>query len=255
MAFHSPFMPSGNSQPMSGPQKATLKVSGEGEVLAPPDDVPPSETLYINNLNTRIKENIWKPFLEKMFSKSGPCHVIVMSSLRRRGQAWVIYEALEHSKAAMDSYQGHIAFGKKMRISFSNNVSDITRNRKGMPVRDKNEQGSNNAPNKRQKTEANALDDFFSASITAPKASSTSRAYNPPNKVLFIENLSDKMDIESLQKLFSQFKGFIEVRIIAGRGVAFAEFIDEYTSQVPLNKLHGYEVERGRFIVISNAKK
>ena len=49
--------------------------------------------------------------------------------------------------------------------------------------------------------------------------------YLPPNKILFVQNLPDDYDIESLTGIFGRFEGFREVRLVPGRrGIAFVEY-------------------------------
>jgi hypothetical protein len=50
--------------------------SVEDRWFRPPDDVGPNETLYVNNLNTRVKERELKPFLERVCN-----HLIAESAL------------------------------------------------------------------------------------------------------------------------------------------------------------------------------
>ena len=165
---------------------------------------------------------------------------------------WVVYSSVDESKAAMEALQGHLAFGKKMRISFSKNVSDKTREAKHLPAREKRTTPltAASAPlSKKQRTD----ETFFNTAVAAPKTSQAS--YNPPNRLLFVGNLSDATTIEQLNKLFAPFEGFVETRLIPSRGVGFVEFVDEYKSQPALMKLQGHELEKGRFLMISNAKR
>ena len=49
--------------------------------------------------------------------------------------------------------------------------------------------------------------------------------YLPPNKILFIQNLPETYDVESLTSIFGPFEGFREVRLVPGRkGIAFVEY-------------------------------
>ena len=49
--------------------------------------------------------------------------------------------------------------------------------------------------------------------------------YLPPNKILFVQNLPDSYDIDSLSSIFGRFEGFREVRLVPGRtGIAFVEY-------------------------------
>ena len=49
--------------------------------------------------------------------------------------------------------------------------------------------------------------------------------YLPPNKILFIQNLPESYDKDSLAAIFGTFEGFKEVRLVPGRkGIAFVEY-------------------------------
>ena len=49
--------------------------------------------------------------------------------------------------------------------------------------------------------------------------------YLPPNKILFLQNLPDEYDVDSLSSIFGRFEGFREVRLVPGRkGIAFVEY-------------------------------
>ena len=176
-----------------------------------------------------------------------------MSSLRRRGQAWIVFQSIDESKAAKDELQSQLAFGKRMRVSFSRNMSDATRLAKGVEPREKRTTLLE-APAKRQKTtDSQDHETFFNTSTTVPKAAHAG-AYNPPNKILFVENMSETTSVEDMTALFSSYAGFVEARLIPGRGVGFIEFIDEYQSQIALSRLQGFEMV-GRLLTISNAKR
>jgi hypothetical protein len=52
--------------------------------------------------------------------------------------------------------------------------------------------------------------------------------YLPPNKILFVQNLPDEYDVDSLTIIFGRFEGFREVRLVPGRrGIAFVEYETE----------------------------
>ena len=52
--------------------------------------------------------------------------------------------------------------------------------------------------------------------------------YLPPNKILFLRDLPDTVDQETLMAVFGRFEGFQEVRLVPGRkGIAFVEYENE----------------------------
>ena len=52
--------------------------------------------------------------------------------------------------------------------------------------------------------------------------------YLPPNKILFLRDLPDNIDQETLSTVFGRFEGFVEARLVPGRkGIAFVEYENE----------------------------
>lgn len=52
--------------------------------------------------------------------------------------------------------------------------------------------------------------------------------YLPPNKILFLRELPEDIDSETLISVFGSFEGFREVRLVPGRrGIAFVEYENE----------------------------
>ncbi len=78
---------------------------------------------------------------------------------------------------------------------------------------------------------ADAARPIKAARGTGLKSTSSSAAavipdeYLPPNKILFVQNLPEEYDIDSLTAIFGRFEGFKEVRLVPGRkGIAFIEY-------------------------------
>ena len=217
------------------------------------DTITENETLYVNNLNDRVSESKLKGELSSLVTKFGKCDVIVMSSLKRRGQAWIVYQSINESKHALESLRDVELHGKKLCIAFSRNLSDITRQRRGLSPRAVIvEDEATQLAKKPRKCQDG--DTFFESRPTAPKHESSSNAYSPPNKILLVEQLSEPTDERELSRLFGKFAGFVEVRIIRGRGLAFVEFVDNHCSQVALNNLNGMSLPDGTRLRVSNSK-
>lgn len=52
--------------------------------------------------------------------------------------------------------------------------------------------------------------------------------YLPPNKILFVQNVTDGYDVDALTAIFGRYEGFREVRLVPGRrGIAFIEYENE----------------------------
>merc|ERR1719432_334734 len=94
--------------------------------MAPPiSDLPPNQTLYVNNLNDKINTETLKKSLREVFAAfGGIIDIIAMKSLKRRGQAWIIFKETSAATNALRSLQGFPFYNKPMRINFARTKSD-----------------------------------------------------------------------------------------------------------------------------------
>lgn len=78
--------------------------------------------------------------------------------------------------------------------------------------------------------------------------------YLPPNKILFLHNVPERVSRDDLEVLFKGHPGFVDVRTIPGRNVAFVEYTDSVTSSVAKDTLHGHIFGPGEALRITFAK-
>lgn len=209
-----------------------------------------------------------------MFSQFGPIiDVIAGRMVRTRGQAWIVFQDKQTAALAKSKMDGAIFYDKPMRIEFAKTKSDAIAKLDGTYHRQKEEReerrkqfqkqrkrGAHEAaaeseerPSKRQKTKKTKEP----GAATAPSAAAQRiMSLNEPNKILFIENLPTDISSEKqmIQLLFQNFPGFKELRIIPSKGLAFAEYENEYQAGVALNELQGYKI-REQPMKITFAKK
>eukprot|EP01053_Blabericola_migrator_P000328 Blabericola_migrator_1__327@NODE_1084_length_5492_cov_106_716682_g643_i1_p5_GENE_NODE_1084_length_5492_cov_106_716682_g643_i1NODE_1084_length_5492_cov_106_716682_g643_i1_p5_ORF_typecomplete_len161_score37_49RRM_1/PF00076_22/7e14RRM_5/PF13893_6/9_5e12DUF4523/PF15023_6/1_6e06Calcipressin/PF04847_12/7_1e05Limkainb1/PF11608_8/0_00024RRM_8/PF11835_8/0_0043RRM_occluded/PF16842_5/0_0076Nup35_RRM_2/PF14605_6/0_015RRM_3/PF08777_11/0_018PHM7_cyt/PF14703_6/0_021Nup35_RRM/PF05172_13/0_065RL/PF17797_1/0_072_ len=75
----------------------------------------PCRTLYVNNLNDRIKIPKLQEELKAKFSAFGEIvNILMMKSFWRRGQAFVSFKEQEAATQALEALQGQILEGKPM---------------------------------------------------------------------------------------------------------------------------------------------
>lgn len=92
----------------------------------------PNNTIYINNLNEKIKKDELKKSLYAIFSQFGQIlDILVSRSLKMRGQAFVIFKEVGSATNALRSMQGFPFYDKPMRIQYSKSDSDIIAKMKG----------------------------------------------------------------------------------------------------------------------------
>ncbi|KAF8968345.1 hypothetical protein BDZ97DRAFT_1800089 [Flammula alnicola] len=208
----------------------------------PPADEYACETLYIQNLNEKIKPDVMKASLRGLFKVYGEVlDVVAHSNLRMRGQAFVSFADPEIAKKAMKDVQRFPLYSKPMQISFARTRSDAV-----VKVLDANKFDEHKAQREEHKKKTrytNPLKSKFRAkrlaaenlsrrwsSSTCPKTAQFQMPdeYLPPNKILFLQNLPESVTKEQLVALFSQYPNLHEVRLIpTKRDIAFVEFLDE----------------------------
>lgn len=220
----------------------------DGPVVAPAPtmDIRPNHTIYINNLNEKIKKEELKKSLYAIFSQFGSiADIVALKTLKLRGQAWVIFKEINSATNAMRSMQGFPFYDKPMRISYAKQDSDVIAKMKGTyterPKKTKEEK-------KKKKTKENIKKQLHS--FGAPLGE------QPPNQILFLTYLPEETNEVMLQMLFTQFSGFKEVRLVPGRhDIAFVEFENEIQATTAKESLNGFKLTPTSSMRITFAKK
>lgn len=227
-------------------------------------DNRPNHTIYINNLNEKIKKEELKKSLYAIFSQFGQIlDIVALKTLKMRGQAFVIFSDINGASNALRSMQGFPFYEKPMRIQYAKNQSDVIAKRYGTyverPKRDSSAASKEPAVKKEKKEKSGASGANGSA-VSAPGAGSSGGSQQngneAPNKILFLVNLPEDTEQSVLQMLFQPFAGFKEVRLVPGRAdIAFVEFENEALATVAKDALQGFKISPTNPIKISYAKK
>ncbi|KAF1788090.1 Glutamyl/glutaminyl-tRNA synthetase, class Ib, alpha-bundle domain [Phytophthora cactorum] len=198
-------------------------------------DVPPNHTLYLNNLNDKIKADRLKATLYATLSQHGKILEIVMGRARRlRGQAWVTFDDIPSASNALRAVSGSMVFDKPVVVHFAKEKADVIARREGTFA---GENGSAAAAR--------------SSAVSQPRMP----VQNMPNKILFLEELPESCNKEMLGVLFKQYQGFKEVRMVPGKkGLAFVEFGDEAQAAIALQGLFGFKLTPTDVLKVSFAK-
>ncbi|KAI8096565.1 SNRPB2 protein, partial [Halteromyces radiatus] len=88
-------------------------------------DIPPNQTLYIQNLNNRIHPLELQASLYSLFTTYG--HILdvrALSTEKLREQAFVAFVDVAAATTAMRSLDGFVFYGKPMKIQYAKNKSD-----------------------------------------------------------------------------------------------------------------------------------
>ncbi|WJX85090.1 hypothetical protein P8452_67594 [Trifolium repens] len=236
-------------------------------------ETPQNMTIYINNLNEKIKIEELKKSLHAVFSQFGKIlEVLAFKTLKHKGQAWVIFEDVTSASNALRQMQGFPFYDKPMRIQYARTKSDIIAKADGTFVpREKRKRHDDKGKKRKDQNDANlagmGVNPAYSGAYGATPAlsqipypggakSMVPEAPAPPNNILFIQNLPNETTPMMLQMLFLQYPGFKEVRMVEAKpGIAFVEYGDEMQSTVAMQALQGFKITPQNPMLITYAKK
>ncbi|KAF9347621.1 U2 snRNP complex subunit msl1 [Mortierella sp. AD094] len=86
--------------------------------------IDPNQTIYVRNLNEKIKKNELKRSLYCLFSAYGKVISIVASKTKRdRGQAFIAFSDIVSATTALRGLQGFTFYGKSMEIQYAKTKS------------------------------------------------------------------------------------------------------------------------------------
>ncbi|KIJ13766.1 hypothetical protein PAXINDRAFT_135615 [Paxillus involutus ATCC 200175] len=239
----------------------------DARAASEPNEVA-SETLYIQNLNEKIKVDVLKASLRGLFKSYGEVlDVVAHSNLRMRGQAFVSFASPEIAAKAMREVRGFPLYSKPMQISFARTRSDAVVEK--LDVENFEAHKAQRAEHKRKTRYTNPLKQKFrakrmaaemdgAAAAPAPKRPAVQMPdeYLPPNKILFLQNLPESVTKDQLMALFSQYPNLHEVRLIpTKRDIAFVEYMDETSAGAAKDALHNYKLDGENKIKITFARK
>ncbi|TVY62258.1 U1 small nuclear ribonucleoprotein [Lachnellula suecica] len=221
---------------------------------APASNGPaPNATVYVRNLEERIRIDNMVESLRELFSEYGNViDIVAKTNLKAKGQAFVVFETVEEAQKAIDEIQGFELFDKELVLAFAKTRSDATVKRTCTEEEFESHKRRRTAEkDKRKAAEQAEAQKLLKRPGAAPDAAAAARPikatrgaglkssnpagaavipdeYLPPNKVLFLQNLPEEYDIDALTTIFGRFEGFREVRLVPGRkGLAFVEYESE----------------------------
>uniref|UniRef100_A0A8C8LVE3 RRM domain-containing protein n=4 Tax=Salmoninae TaxID=504568 RepID=A0A8C8LVE3_ONCTS len=208
-------------------------------------DIRPNHTIYINNVNDKIKKDELKRSLYALFSQFGQVmDIVAMKTMKMRGQAFVVFKELASATNALRQLQGFPFYNKPMRIQYAKTDSEVISKIRGT-FGDKD---------KKKDRKKKAQDQV--ANVAKKPALVRLVPDNPPNYILFLNNLPEETNEMMLSMLFNQFPGFKEVRLVPGKhDISFVEFESEGQAGVAKDALQGFRITAQCAMKITYAKK
>ncbi|KAL1955207.1 hypothetical protein VTO42DRAFT_8919 [Malbranchea cinnamomea] len=214
--------------------------------------IPPNPTVYVRNLEERVKIDQLKEALTEIFSEYGNIlEIVAKTNLRAKGQAFIVFDNVDSATRAIEEVNGFELFEKPMVLEYAKTRSDATvlkesgpeelevHKRRRLAEKERRQAQEALEAQKKLKRPAGPASGAEarpaktargaglkpSAGVSAPVIPDE---YLPPNKILFLRDLPDNYDEAALSAIFGRFEGFKEVRLVPGRkGIAFVEYENE----------------------------
>merc|ERR1719384_1866698 len=88
--------------------------------------VPPNNTIYVNNINEKLKREELVQSLRHVFGQFGKIVDIICYTkiLKAKGQAFIVFDQIESATKALTEMQNFMFYNKPIRVSFAKNKSD-----------------------------------------------------------------------------------------------------------------------------------
>ncbi|KAH6596054.1 hypothetical protein BASA50_005351 [Batrachochytrium salamandrivorans] len=233
---------------------------------APAAATPPGQSLYINNLNDRIKKKELRESLYYLFSQYGRViDVVALKTMKMRGQAFVVLDTIPAATVAMRELQGFPLYDKNMQIGYAKTKSNAVKLREGSYS--KKRRAAANAEVDMESDDDNDNDD-------APRKHRPGASENgavggrhlkdneeemeeeDSNAILYVTQLPPSVTEESLSALFGQNDGFKEVRVVPGRAdIAFVEFSSAAEAEQARTVLNGFKISPNQAMRVDFARR
>lgn len=222
--------------------------------------------VYVRNLNEKIKIPVLKEKLTSEFEAFGKIlDVVAHKNLRMRGQAFIVFDSVDAAKKAQEGMANREVFGRQIEVQFAKSKSDATIAQSGNEdALEKHRRRRLAAKelrqiedNKRRKVDgANGATGTGGGATTASsrKHKKDQLDFLPPNKILFLQELPAGVQQDQVEAIFSGFKGFTEVRLMAVRRLGFVEFETDEDAVVAKEATAGLVMD-GSAVRITYAKK
>ncbi|KAM0717230.1 hypothetical protein Q7P37_007082 [Cladosporium fusiforme] len=232
--------------------------------MADNGDLPPNATIYVRNLDESVKIPVLIQALHEAFDEFGTVvDIVAKKSLKRKGQAFVVYDNVESAKNALEDLQDFPIFDEPMKLAFAKTRSDATVERedgetgleqhKAHRIAEKERKQAQeaaaaaaSAPAKRRPEDTLAdrpAKNAKPAAAAAAAGGAVPDEYLPPNKTLFLRDLPENYGQDSLAAIFKRYPGFREIRLVPGRNtIAFAEYEDDTGATAAKEALSGIQL-------------
>jgi len=198
----------------------------------------PNNTIYVNNLNEKLKRDELVQSLRHVFGQFGKIVEITCYTkiLKAKGQAFIVFDKVESATKALKEMQNFMFYNKPLRVAYAKLKSDVISKRDGSfeprkkrPRKEKKSEGQ--PPTKKQQLQT----------PTAPKSN-----------VLVVANLPKEANMTMVKMLFRKYPGFQSVSDTV-KGKCFVTFDSEFNATRAITGMQGFKFFNQRQLELNYA--
>lgn len=225
-------------------------------------DIRPCHTLYINNLNDKVKKDELKRSLFELFSQFGRIlDIVAMKTPSSRGQAFIAFREISSANLAIRALNDFTFYGKPMRVQYAKRETEAIARLKNISIekpKRKADDVEQDKPKKKTKLTMGLPPTIPNGQVEKPIE--VPAAYeigeDHTHNILFLSNLPQETTDVMLSMLFSQHPGFREIRLIPGRAdIAFVEFENSLQAGQAKDSLNGFKMTPNHAMQVTYANK
>eukprot|EP01130_Rhizamoeba_saxonica_P006045 TRINITY_DN2395_c0_g1_i2.p1 TRINITY_DN2395_c0_g1~~TRINITY_DN2395_c0_g1_i2.p1 ORF type:complete len:223 (-),score=55.13 TRINITY_DN2395_c0_g1_i2:120-788(-) len=215
--------------------------------------IAPGHTLYIKNLQEKLRKSELRRSLYALFSQFGPIlDIVARKTQNMRGQAFVVFGDISAAQNAIREMQGFSFFGKELNIEYSKTKSDVIAKMDGtfVPRQRKTPKTEGEGGRRKRKATENPEGTPANKKQDRERKILPTQRNAPPNKILFIQNIPDNATVQDLEVIFGRMPGFVEVRMVPGvPGIAFVEYANQMQSGIALNEFQHLPLGENKLVI------
>ncbi|SOV14523.1 U2 small nuclear ribonucleoprotein B'', putative [Plasmodium sp. gorilla clade G2] len=178
-------------------------------------DIPPNQTLYVNNLEDKINVNDLKFLLYEFFCPYGNIiDINIKKNYKGRGQAFIVFNNIASSTLAYKNLKGKLFLNKNININYAKTKSRIIQK----------------------------LDGTYNPLLNFNKSKHNIQYKSNEFYTLLVQNLPQEINKNALEILFNQYPGFYEVRYIPAKNLAFVDFTTQQHAEISMTGLQNFKL-------------
>jgi len=190
--------------------------------------VPPNNTIYVNNINEKLKRDELVQSLRHVFGQFGKIMDITCYTkiVKAKGQAFIVFQKVESAARALQEMQGFMFYQKPIRVAYAKTKSDIIAKKDGSYVPRK----------KRPRKEGKKKPEGQPAS----KRQMTAGQNVGPSNILVVNHLPQDASQTMVQMLFRKYPGYQSVTE-PHTGMCHVVFDTEFNASRAMQGMQGFK--------------